>query len=357
MRLPRKLPRPDAFLALLALLAACKMASPRSGPERSRSGATTSSGAVAAPFEVTSDNLASFRALQSALEEDEDELATRIVATLRGRKLSAREKEIAASAEKVLAGRALVRALDLRLESEAVPERAGSFRLVLVARSDARADVCLRLPPCDLKRLRASMDPLGAEGLQYDSRATGVLSELVLAPTVERRIEVLAYELPLGRALGVRERWRLEPRSGAIESGGKSYPAAKVRVEGCERERLSPLLPGEPSLAEALAAALDAPQPSTPRTLLELALRTPQDAREPALRALAPVVARLARVSPARVADAEPALRWLTENRDLGPDAQAWARYLEARARADAVPAGAPAGGLDLPVRRGGEGM
>jgi hypothetical protein len=64
-----------------------------------------------------------------------------------------------------------------------------------------------------------------------------------------------------------------------------------------------------------------------------------------------PVVERLAREAPERVAAAEPALRWWTENRELGPDARAWARYLAARtAFAEVEPP--PPDGLDLPAPR-----
>ena len=68
------------------------------------------------------------------------------------------------------------------------------------------------------------------------------------------------------------------------------------------------------------------------------------------MRAVAPVVARLARTQPERVQKAEPALRWLTQNRELGTDAAAWARYLAWRAEAGSEPEPSP-DGLDLPAR------
>jgi hypothetical protein len=207
---------------------------------------------------------------------------------------------------------------------------------VLVARSSAAEALRLRLPPCDLKRARASMDARGVEGLEYESKVSPVLNELSLAPGVEQRVELVTYELPLGRALGVRERWRVETRSGEIECAGERFPAARVRIAGCERERLSPLLEAGPVAAGALGERLAASEAPSRRALLELAMRVPGTEREAALRALAPVVADLARKAPERVTAAEPALRWLTQNRDIGPDAAGWARYLEARCAAGA---------------------
>jgi len=339
-----------AFRALLALLcmplvAGCHMATER----------PPASNAANAPQPVARTDeaaiAAGLRALQAALASGDDEGARRVLAGLRARStLNAREKELVDSAERVLAGREFVRGLELALESEALPGEQGGYRLLLVARSNASHDVRLRLPPADLKRLRATMDAKGLEGMDYESKSCTALNELVLAPTVERRVELLRYELPLGRALAVRERWRLDPRSGEIDCEGVVYPAASVRVQSCEREKLSPLLEPGPAPATALAERLEAAEPPRKRALLELALRTPAEEREACLRALTPVVVRLAKSAPERVVEAEPALRWLTQNRDLGPDAWAWSRWLLARQRPASGASPAP-DALDLPAR------
>lgn len=353
MRRPPKLRRPrpsDARLALRAGLAVClALGTACHGVRREPVPPATSPGAPA-PVALGAGE-AVFQALRSALAQGEDELAGQLVARLRLHTLNARERELVEGAERVLAGRALVRALELQLVSEPVPGESASFRLVLRARSQASAGVRLRLPPCDLKRRRTTMDARGVEGLDYESRALSALAELELEPGVERRIEILSYELPLGRALAVRERWRLETRSGEIESAGAVYPAAAVRVAGCERERLSPLLDPAPAASTDLAERLAAESPPRARELLELALRTPRTEIDAALAALAPLVERLAAEAPERVQASEPALRWLTQNRDLGPDAGAWARYLMARVAAGGASDAVPAGGLDLPAR------
>jgi len=346
MLLPRKCPSLRPSLAA-ALLAACQ----------ATGGARTEAPAAAAErSDPTSP--ARFQALAAALEEGEDDLARAILAGLRARPLTVHEEERAASAERVLRGRELVRALELSLASEPVPGAEARYRLVLVARSSAAEALELHLPPCDLKRSRASMDARGIEGLEFESRVSSALAELRLAPGVEQRVELLTYELPLGRALGVRERWRVETRSGEIACAGESFPAARVKIAGCERERLASLLDPEAVDPGALGERLVASEVPSRRALLELALRVRSTEREAALRALAPVVAELARTAPERIAAAEPALRWLTQNRDIGPDAAGWARYLATRVAAGASE---PAGGreddrLDLPApgRAGG---
>jgi len=340
MPLPRKRPRAGLSRpALLALLAACRTAGEAPAAPSAPVGAERPDPA----------RRARFQALAAALEEGEDELARAILTGLSARPLGARERELVASAECVLRGRELVRTLELALASEPVPGDGTRYRLVLVARSRATQELRLCLPPCDLKRSRASMDARGIEGLEFESKASEALRELNLAPGVEQRALLLTYELPLGRALGVRERWRMETRSGEIECAGESFPAGHVKVQGCERERLSPLIAAEPSAPGALAERLDGAGVTSARELLELALRIERGERDAALRALAPVLASLARTRPRHIALAEPALRWLTENRDIGLDAAGWARYLAARVTAATQPA-AP-GGLDLPVR------
>ena len=347
MQRNRRLPKPEVLLALLAVLPAC---------------GTTGGGRASAPETVPpattrpSLHQGALRTLQVALNEGEDELAARIVASLKARPLSAQEREVVESAERVLKGRALVRGLELALVTEPVPGREEGYALVLVARSRAPGRVRLHLPPASLKRLRVTIDGRGVEGMDFESRASFALADLELLPGLEQRTELLTFDLSIGRALGVRQRWAMETRSGEVEADGERYPAAQVRVEGCERERYSPLLPAEAALATALADRLESDEPPTSRGLIELAVRTPREEREEALRALTPVVDRLARTRPERVAAAEPALRWLTRNRDLGPDAAAWARYLKARAAAGAPADDRPVDGLDLPARSGSKG-
>jgi hypothetical protein len=339
MRRLRRLRRAEVLLALLsAPLAACLAGG--GGPAPGADGPP-----LAAP-----ENEAAFQALGAALADGRDAEAAALAGRLRQRPLTRDELGLLDSAERVLRGRELVRGLDLRLVTVPDPDDLGTFALVLEAVTTASVPLVLRLPAAEVKRSRASINAHGDEGLEFESKASRALAELRLAPGVTTRVELRRYELALGRALAVRERWRLEPRAGEIELGGARFPAQRVRVIGCERERLSPLLAPGSVPAGALAEGLRAEPPTSARALLELALRTSTDEREQALAALVPVIEDLAARDPARVAAAEPALRWLTQNRDLGPDAKAWARYLAGRPAAEGAGREPGEGALDLPA-------
>ena len=327
-----------ALLALALCAGAC------STPARASGTPSTPADESVSPL-----NVPLLASLQQALEQGEDELAGRLIARLRTRTLSTAEERAVAAAERVLFGRARVRELDLALESEPASDAPeGAFSLWLVARSRSARPVTLALPPADLKRARAAIDANGLESLEYESTASRVLCGLALAPGGEQRIELLRYELPCGRALAVRERWRLESRSGDLLYDGASYPAARVPVRGCSRERVSPLVAGPEAPGSTLAEVLSGGEALTPRQVLEVALRIPREEREAALRPLGALVEGLPQE---RIQAVEPALRWLTGNRDIGPDGPRWARYLAARAELGAEPEEGERPALDLPAR------
>lgn len=329
--------RPGAFarrVALLFLLAACQ-AGRRGEPEP---GADP---ALLAPAR------GEFALLKAALNAGDDEQAARLIAALDASELTREERAQLEGARKVLRGRALVADLELALASEELVDVPGRFELVLRARNRNTAAVTLHLAPADLKRQRATIDARGAEGLELDSKLCTVLADLELAPGVESRVVLLSYELPLGRALALRERWRLVTRSGEVRAEGQRYPAAAVTVAGCARERVAPLLVADPAAGSAFAATLRGTARPSARALLEAALAIPSAEREDVLTDLAPLVAELARTDPERIVAAEPALRWLTENRDLGADAGAWAHYLAHRSGSEA----SDRPRLDLPDR------
>lgn len=318
---PRATRRPGALLRRvvpLFLLLACRASAPEPGGP-----VVTPAGGASAQNEL--------RALQAALAAGDEERASRLIDSLGSANLAREERAQLEGARKVLRGRALVAGLELTLASEEVAGKPGLYELVLRARNRSPGTLTLLLPPADLKRHRATIDARGMEGLELDSKLCTVFAELELPGGRESRFVILSYELPLGRALAVRERWRLVTRSGELEHDGQRYPAAGVAVAGCARERVSPLLGPGASDAEALAAALRADPPPSARALLERALALPTAEREATLQALAPLVSELARSTPERVLAAEPALRWLTENRDIGADAHGWARYLAQR--------------------------
>lgn len=326
--------RPGAFLAravLLTWLVACR---------------ATGSGEP----DVTFAPRPELAGLQAALAAGDNAQATALLDELSQGTLAREERAQLEAARNVLRGRELVAELRLALLSEESPTTPGLFELVLRAENRSGTPLTLMLPPCDLKRHRVSIDARGAEGLEFDSTLCSVLSELELGAGARERLVLLTYELPLGRAFAVRERWALATRSGEVRAEGRRYPAAEVVVGGCARERASPYL-GEALPSEALAAALELePAPDT-RVLLQTALRIPPEQREQALERLIEPLDALAGRDPERVLAAEPALRWYTGNRDLGGDAEGWARYLTAR-RITGPESAEPRPTLDLPLRR-----
>ena len=337
-RPPSERPRARVSLALalsgaLVLGAACRAPGTDPAPE--------------AAADSLSPHAGLFVALQGALEDGEDELAGILVARLDARLLSTRERDFLDASRRILAGRELARGLELALESEPLEGApVGSYRLLLRASQRSGAALTLKLPPADLRRSRTSVDERGVETHELESRAIRCFQELELGPG-EREIELLTYDLPLGRALAVRESWSLSTRSGEFQRGDEALPAADVRVAGCERVRVVPRLEESAARPEDLARLLAQSEELDGRGALELALRIAPDEREATLTLLAPLVGELAGTAPAKVESAVPALRWLARTRDLGRDAQAWARYLANRQPSRG---GVERGALDLPV-------
>jgi len=171
------------------------------------------------------------------------------------------------------------------------------------------------------------------------------LRELAIAPGKSARVPLGAFDLPAGAVpLALRASWELDPVSGEFLLGGASFPASALAVDPCETVRLAPWLPaGDVEPAE-LARTLAQPRFSTP-AMLERAVRIPRERRAEALDLATPVLLSMDRFALAR---AVPALRWLAGRTDLGADAAAWRRWIEARAEKrrlgqDATP------GLELP--------
>lgn len=333
---------------LAALCAACN--GPRGGasPARGTAGAPAGAPLPAGPQRTR------LLALQSALTDREDALAERLVEILRAGPLEPAEARFVEGAERVLEGRRVTAALTLALESrpaEDATEEAPRFTLWLTVRSSVARDVRLELPPADLRRSRHAIDARGAEGMEVESRAVRALERLKVPAGGTREVALLDYDLPCGRALAVRERWTLATRSGQVRVGERVLPAAEIAVAPCERERLSPLFPGEPVAADAPAERLGSGEPLATRDFLELALRVPEGDRPAALAALGPVLERLAGEDPDRLRRAEPALRWLAGRRDVATGPETWGRYLR-EGRWDAPVRRPDEGGLDLPGDR-----
>ena len=271
-----------------------------------------------APFE------SAFESVQAALDAGDDALARRTLerAMARGPRGAALER--ARAYLRILEGRALVAALDLRLVAE--PRRAGrEVRVALIARQTLDRELLLRTGPASLSLLLTGIDTFGGESRVANSSSIEELAELSLAPGTARRIELGRFDLPEVTGVAVRARWELSLLPGHVDAGGGIRPAQAVSIAPCEFVRLASWLPTAPVLPRELADYVGSPGFSGPGAL-ELAVRIEGPQRAEALDLLAPVVAEMSpRVDLPRLA---PSLRWLSGNRRLGNDGEGWMAWM-----------------------------
>jgi len=304
---------------------------------------------AARPEGVTSALLPAFQSLQAAVEAGDDELAERILDGLRGRLASTGDHELADSFERILAGRALGRALVFELSSYEDEEGRG-YRLVLRMSHVLGERLTLAFPPAILERLETAIAPDGTQSRRYDSRSVERFGEVVLAPGRAREVELGRYELPLGRALAVREQWSLRLHAaGEATWRGERYPVPNAPSPCCERERLAPFLP----LAEvepAELASYAAGEEVWMAPLIERTVRVAEERRLEALALLEPLVERWSSEDPERLEHVAPALRWLARVSDPGAD---WIAVLRSELATSAGSASSPERPrLDLPADR-----
>ena len=270
-----------------------------------------------------------FRAVQGALEDGEDELARRILDGLLARRPRGDDLEVAEAFGRVLRGREIVRALDLRLVSEPA-EEAGLFRLSLLATQHTDASLELQLPPANLRHVRSGIDPDGFEQTEVETRLLHDLNGLILPPGRQLRIELTEYSVPMGRCMARRDRWLLDVLSGDVIDATGSCPASGVRVEPCERTFLASFLSAtavDPALLVEYLLRNELYLPP----LLERAVRIAPGRREEALAALLPALRDPRNADERRMAKILPALRWLAGTGEPGASAESWIEYLEAR--------------------------
>jgi len=317
-------------LGLAAALGACVWELPGKSTPGEASAATNTATQLGPTDGVSPRNRPLFASLAAAVEDGDEALAEGILLRLRSRVLSTHEESLAAAFERVVTGRKLVSQVVLALRSEPLDQEE-RFRLVLRVENLGKVSLLLDLPPADLARFRLGVAADGNEGSEYDNRMIDSLTGLHLEPGARREFELLAYELPIGDFLAVRERWQLHPRSGEVYFAGEAYPAANMKVTPCERVRLREGKRLEPVRPEQLAALLQGAGELEAAVLLEHAVRVPLADREVALASVAAFVERWAYSEPERVEAVAPALRWLSQNTRLGGEAQAWDRYLQDR--------------------------
>jgi hypothetical protein len=301
------------------------------------------------PFE------ASFSAIVQALEGGDDELAGQILerAMARGPQGAALERALAFG--RILAGRRLVRALDLRLACE--PQAEGrAVEVAFLARHGLEEALTLRTGPASLAVLLVAVERDGDEQRFASSRVHDELGLLDLEPGTEQRFALGAFDVPGGPdALAVRASFELRFIPGEILTADAGLPAQNVHVAPVEFVRLASWVPSAPVEPAELSSyvAGEGGQDFTLAGALERAVRVESRRRAEALDLLAPLVAHMsARVDLPRLA---PTLRWLSGNPSLGRDGDGWKAWMAAWQRDRA--AARQGRVLELPTRvSGGQG-
>ena len=284
-----------------------------------------------------------FDALTAAVDAHDDELARRILQRIQARRPDTPTARRAEAFERILDGRALTAALDMRLVQEQAS--GGHIAVFFEARHDLDRTLRVRTAPAMLELLLAGVDRIGFERHSARSVAVGQIADFEIPPGAPIRIGLGDFELVPGTALAVRGRWSLVLLPGDIYSGGEPFPATGFEVAPCSVVRLAAFLPSAEVEPAELLRYLEEDAFSTP-AMLERAVRIDSDRRAEALDLLTPYVLASA---PPEIERAVPALRWLSGRRELGGDPLAWQSWLRARAdRRTEDERVAPA--LDLPA-------
>lgn len=274
-------------------------------------------------------------ALQAAVEDGDEAVARRILASLLARRPPANIVALARAYERILDGRVLVRGLRLRLVSLPAEDPGGGLRLALEASHAEEADLILRVPPSNLRRTLVGMDAGGNQSMGLSTRLAADLSDLRLPAGEVVTVAFLEYELDVGGFLAIRERWDLDLRAGEIELDGRRLPAQGVSVAFAERIAIAGFLPTQAVEPAELLDYVGVEQVYTP-ALIERAVRIDPSRREEALDLLAPEVARMARSDPERIERIAPALRWLSRSSGQGNQPALWQDWFEQRVESQA---------------------
>ncbi len=334
---------------LLAWLLSTGLGACSSTPEDSEAGVST--GALvfrSRDADVSGYQAPAFAALGAAVADGEDEMARAILDRILARSPEGEARERALAYDRILRGRALVRAVDLSLRLEELPRDAGHQRLVLDAVQRTEDVLRLALLPGTLEHRRSGVDALGVQHTELETRTADRLDEVVLLPGEVRSIPLGRFPVRLDGVIALRERWRLLLRSGEIFLGEQGFPAAHVPVTPLEVDRLSGQLDPEPTTAEDLLALLDAGEEVALLDFLALAVRVDPEMRGDVLAEVLPSASRWVSDSRERYESLEPALLWLAGEGALGGDGlEDWVQGESVRTLPED-----PDSGLDLPGAR-----
>jgi hypothetical protein len=296
---------------------------------------------------IDPEKIPAFELLHLAVMAGENESARRILERLLARDPRGPALELARAYERILDGRALVTALDLRLVAEERAGQPGAYDVFLLASQGTGEALVLRPRGA---RLRETVVAVDCDGTENRRVGVGVIEDIEELPLpvgeqVRRHLATMTLSAPAG-TLAIRARWYLELTTVEARLAERSLPAADVRVGVAERVRLAAFLPPAPVEPAELLRYLREEQVRGP-ALMERAVRILPGRRAEALDLLTPMVEEMSVLTLELLVGP---LRWLAGTAIPGGDAEAWRRWLSARARENTR--SEEAGALVLPASR-----
>lgn len=307
--------RPRAGASLLLALLACVPAAACTAPQPESALPTEP---IDPRFEPA------FQALAAALEAGDEPTAQRILDRILARDPPPSTRALARTYGRILRGRALGRSLDLALEGE-VADDGQTVALTLLAEHPLGVDLELSGSTGTLSQILTAIDAAGTEQRVSRSLALEEVADLSFPAGERARIALGRYAVPIGGALAIEAEWDLRLPPGTLRLDGEDYPVQVLVVRGCETRRVASWLPASEVDPGELARYVSAGGRSMP-ALMERAVRIDPARRREALEALAPVALGLPRIE---LGGLVPALRWLSFERHIGADVEAWAVWLE----------------------------
>ena len=332
--------RVACVLAALVCALACRTSesSPAATPA---SRASADAAAAASALELSNVDPVFQPALESlhaAVRAGDDDTASAILAHVLSRGPRGRALALALAYERILAGRAAVRALTLGLELFDADDGNAPHdlrELVFQVRNTGDVPLVLVPGPAVLSVAHERLDARGDLSLSSETKSFENLGRLVIAPGAEVRVPLSVLYLELTpESIAERLRFRLDLRASNIEQDERELPAMRLRVADAEELVLSPVQAAKaPAPPESIAELANTGRAHTAE-VLDLAVRVPRDARGAALDQLALFARTLTETD---LKELVPALRWLDATTACGSEPQAWREWLLRRAHAGDV--------------------
>ncbi len=294
--------------------------------------------------------------LRAALDAGEDEQARSILEHLKAQALADEDAQgWIESFERLLTGRELARQVRARLASGPVLDdpslrQQARVRLWLEIEHSLQEELTLSSLAGRVGQTLEIIDRAGSFQVDAHNQPFLPLERVRVPPGMTAEIEVGVFEQPLHSALAVQSYFRMVLPGIQLELGEQSYSVRALEVSSLRTEHVTALFPLQRIDARPLLEYLQQPNVHMP-ALVERLVRIDPALRAAALEELLDQALGVDRVVfAARYA---PALRWLSGERDLGAEQEAWRAWKALRVERQNDPRGA----LELPESADGSGI